>query len=677
MKHKIVRRIAFSCLLLFISSCEKQAPETVPVAYTAAAAVEREAADSLFTNNRYARNLLRKSLKVTRDSIAYYRLMGVYASACFASSDFDSVLYYTAKVKSYGNRAPASPYLNNVLSRSNSLIGNVWLQRSQPDSGIVYYRKAYEYLMQAKDLSSLPDLCINLADANHLGGNLTEDVRYYRRALFLCDSLSLPEIQKFPIYIGLGQAYMELRDFELSDQYFEMGGRFFPQLSPYEKFNYLTLRTNHFYYKKDYLRAGYYNGWCLRTLEGYPQMIFERHLSMANQGELFMLSNKLDSAQIFLNECSHYFSHVVQNATALYYIETQMIELAIRQGDLARATEMIARTRSNSYVDPNVLGIRNRYLEHYYVRTGDYRRAYECQIRNQELDDSVRNERVLSRVAELDMRYRQDTILMRRELVITRQSGEVKALRLTSFLWAGGFLAVLVAAGLIYWIMKKKRFFIQQHLLSQIGRLRMMNIRNHVSPHFTFNVLNREISHFKGSEDAHNGLLDLVSLLRKSLELAEKLCVPVLEELNFVQIYLNLERSRLDDDFVLTLHVDESLDAEHFLIPSLIIQIPVENAIKHGLPGAEGDQQLGISVTCEGGGIRILVTDNGSGYQPGLGVSEGGTGTGLKVLYRTIQLLNAHNRGDKIQFDIINLANSGGTGTCVSVYIPGHYNYDL
>ena len=54
-----------------------------------------------------------------------------------------------------------------------------------------------------------------------------------------------------------------------------------------------------------------------------------------------------------------------------------------------------------------------------------------------------------------------------------------------------------------------------------------------------------------------------------------------------------------------------------------------------------------------------------------------GTGTGLKVLYQAIQLLNQKNKGEKICFEIKKLADGQQTGTCVSVYIPYKYSYDL
>ena len=108
----------------------------------------------------------------------------------------------------------------------------------------------------------------------------------------------------------------------------------------------------------------------------------------------------------------------------------------------------------------------------------------------------------------------------------------------------------------------------------------------------------------------------------------------------------------------------------------MVVQIPVENALKHGLAGIDGLKLLGISVCRKGSGILIDICDNGRGYSPQTLSSARGTGTGLKVLYQTIQLLNDKNR-EKIRFEIKNLVNNGQTGTQVLIYIPLDYSYNL
>ena len=62
-----------------------------------------------------------------------------------------------------------------------------------------------------------------------------------------------------------------------------------------------------------------------------------------------------------------YFSEI-KNNSAMHYIETLMIELSLKKGNIARAREMIARTASTGHVDANMLTIRNQYLQHYYEK---------------------------------------------------------------------------------------------------------------------------------------------------------------------------------------------------------------------------------------------------------------------------------------------------------------------
>ena len=637
--------------------------------------LEVRAQDSLFSNLPYSRSLLRNAMRQAQDSMSYYRLMGLYGKTFFISSDFDSILYYNRPVKEYDKRAAACPRWNDVLSDVYNIEGNVWMQLNQPDSAVAYYEKSYAYRLKGDKAHLLSDICMNLADAHLHRGELAHTASYYRRALFICDSLHLSEHSKFPVYCGLGQTYMDLRDFDLSNHYYELAGQFFDEMTVSEKWVYLNNRGNHYYYKKDYQEALVYMRQAAELIADYPQMVFESNLSKVNLGDLYLLTNRLDSAENNLNEGYRYFSEI-KNNSAMHYIETLMIELSLKKGNIARAREMIARTASTGHVDANMLTIRNQYLQHYYEKAGDYRNAYEYLKRDYQLNDSIRSERIRTRVAELDMRYRQDTIVLRKEMQIQRQAGEVRVLKLSMYIWV--LVCLLLAAGtvVIIWYMRKKREFLRERFFQQINRVRMENLRGRISPHFTFNVLGREINQFNGSEEVKNNLMELVKYLRRSLELTEKLSVSLQDELDFVQSYIRLESGRVSEDFTVSVVVEEGLDAKSIMIPSMIVQIPVENAIKHGLAGKDDEKELTIRISREGKGVRIVICDNGRGYLPQVASSTRGTGTGLKVLYQTIQLLNTKNKNEKIRFNIDN-RNDGQTGTQVSVYIPFHFSYDL
>lgn len=649
--------------------------------------------DSLFSNVHYSRSQVLEALAQVQDSLIYYRLLALYGKTFFVSSDFDSILYYNRRVKEFSRKISESPesyrspesfespessessQWNDVLSDIYNIEGNVWMQLNRPDSAIIDYKKAYKYRLKGKKLHLLPDICINTADAYLHCSDLAHTASYYRRALFLCDSLNLSEHRKFPVYYGLGQTYMDLRDFELSNHYYELAGQFFDDMNVSEQWTYLNNRGNHYYYRKDYQEALKYMRRANVLVSSYPQMIFEQNFIKVNLGELYLLTDKLDSAQVCLDESYRFFSGIKHNS-AVYYIETQMIELALKKGNIAQARDMIARTAPVGHLDANMLTIRNQYLQHYFERIGDYRHAYEYLKRDCHLDDSIRSERIQTRVAELDMRYRQDTIVLRKEMQIQRQAGEVRVLQLSLYIWV--LVCVLLVAGVVVviWYMRKKREFLRQRFFQQINRVRMENLRSRISPHFTFNVLGREINQFSGSEEAKHQLMELVKYLRRSLELTEKLSVSLQDELDFVRSYIDLEHGHVGEDFVSTVTVEDGLDVARIMIPSMIVQIPVENSIKHGLAGKDGKKELIVYVSRETNGVCITITDNGRGYLPQVTSATRGTGTGLKVLYQTIQLLNTKNKSDKIRFDIANRSD-GETGTQVSVYIPFHFSYDL
>ena len=538
--------------------------------------------------------------------------------------------------------------------RLMGLYGKTFFISSDFDSILYYNRPVKEYDKRAAACPRWNDV---LSDVYNIEGNVWMQ-------------LNQPDSA-----VAYYETYMDLRDFDLSNHYYELAGQFFDEMTVSEKWVYLNNRGNHYYYKKDYQEALVYMRQAAELIADYPQMVFESNLSKVNLGDLYLLTNRLDSAENNLNEGYRYFSEI-KNNSAMHYIETLMIELSLKKGNIARAREMIARTASTGHVDANMLTIRNQYLQHYYEKAGDYRNAYEYLKRDYQLNDSIRSERIRTRVAELDMRYRQDTIVLRKEMQIQRQAGEVRVLKLSMYI--GVLVCLLLAAGtvVIIWYMRKKREFLRERFFQQINRVRMENLRGRISPHFTFNVLGREINQFNGSEEVKNNLMELVKYLRRSLELTEKLSVSLQDELDFVQSYIGLESGRVGKDFTASVVVEEGLDAKSIMIPSMIVQIPVENAIKHGLAGKDGEKELTIRISREGKGVRIVICDNGRGYLPQVASSTRGTGTGLKVLYQTIQLLNTKNKNEKIRFNIDN-RNDGQTGTQVSVFIPFHFSYDL
>jgi LytS/YehU family sensor histidine kinase len=217
---------------------------------------------------------------------------------------------------------------------------------------------------------------------------------------------------------------------------------------------------------------------------------------------------------------------------------------------------------------------------------------------------------------------------------------------------------------------RKKAIEYQKHL-NEVIRLKMQNINNRLSPHLFFNVLNAVSADANEPEKVKSQINQMAILLRRSLESTEQSSISLADELEMVKSYLELQKSRVQPPFVTEFHISEHVDL-NTRIPPMMIQIPVENAIKHGLMPLEGSKSLIVSVEKKDATIEISVTDNGIGREQSKGRTSG-TGTGLKVLLQTICLLNQQNP-IPITFDII---DGKPHGTTVKISIPIKYSYQL
>jgi len=246
-------------------------------------------------------------------------------------------------------------------------------------------------------------------------------------------------------------------------------------------------------------------------------------------------------------------------------------------------------------------------------------------------------------------------------------------LRQTQFVVFAVAVVSILTAVFLYLYSKKKRALLLARNHRTVSTLRLENIRNRLSPHFIFNVLNREM--VERNVEEKQELSSLVKLMRRNLELAEQLCVTLAEELDFVKTYIDLERRSLGPDFHSELRIEKDVQPEQIRIPSMMIQIPVENAVKHALREKEGRRNLWVSVCRRGNGICIKITDNGGGYRPDS--RNRGTGTGMKVIMQTIQILNNKNK-EAIDVSVHNVSlQSGEMGCEVTFRLPDNYDYRI
>jgi hypothetical protein len=190
--------------------------------------------------------------------------------------------------------------------------------------------------------------------------------------------------------------------------------------------------------------------------------------------------------------------------------------------------------------------------------------------------------------------------------------------------WAFGSLVI----GLVLDQVEKRRA--QAELLArQVREAQDAALRARLAPHFIFNALGTLQAQIEKDPAAATQTADrLAHLFRQALAAAGRPTVPLREELEFVEAYLGIERSRLGHRLRVKIDVPEEL--EEIEIPPLSLQVLVENAVQHGIAPRE-----------DGGEIRIRARRSGPGENPGIVLSvdnplapssRPGTGTGLEAL---------------------------------------------
>jgi len=235
------------------------------------------------------------------------------------------------------------------------------------------------------------------------------------------------------------------------------------------------------------------------------------------------------------------------------------------------------------------------------------------------------------------------------------------------------WLLLYVIVSIILWFtqrMQRIQTLRKQRLEDTINSLQLKTIKSQMDPHFMFNVLNGLANNVaKGSSDeAYSQILRFSKLLRSMMSRSERIDISLKEEIDFVKNYLELEKFRFKDDFEYAIEINETVDTNS-RIPRMLIQLLVENSIKHGLRNKIGLKSILIKAYIEKGNTRIIVEDNGIGRKKAKEISKT-TGKGLKIIEDMIRL-NKKLTGKEIILNYTDLYNDKGepSGTSVEVLV--------
>lgn len=228
---------------------------------------------------------------------------------------------------------------------------------------------------------------------------------------------------------------------------------------------------------------------------------------------------------------------------------------------------------------------------------------------------------------------------------------------LTNFLVLGGWsLGYLGVHGWISLRQERERARVAE---AQAREARLRALRSQLEPHFLFNALNGVstlVAEGRPS-DAQRAIAALADFLRRTMDAASTPEVPVADEIELVRGYLRIQAVRFGDRLRST--IDVAPDVSDALVPVLILQPIVENAVEHGVLSRERGGALAVSVRSDGADVVLRVSDDG----PGMPVGQGRHGVGLANTLERLRELYADAAS-------LSLETTEGGGTTAVIRLP-------
>jgi ligand-binding sensor domain-containing protein/putative methionine-R-sulfoxide reductase with GAF domain len=208
------------------------------------------------------------------------------------------------------------------------------------------------------------------------------------------------------------------------------------------------------------------------------------------------------------------------------------------------------------------------------------------------------------------------------------------------------------------------------HINQQLAEAQLLGLQAQMNPHFIFNSLNS----IKGmildneQEKASRYLSKFANMIRNTLNQSKNTFTTLAENIEHLAGYLEMEKFRFDDSFTFRIIVDDNIEEEETIIPTLMIQPLAENAIWHGLMHQEGEKKLVIRFSQMVATTSCTIVDNGIGIRRSEALKlvnrSPHQSVGLNNLRNRIKIMNEkYDTGCTLEITDLQDAGTGKTGT--------------
>lgn len=313
-------------------------------------------------------------------------------------------------------------------------------------------------------------------------------------------------------------------------------------------------------------------------------------------------------------------------------------------------------------------------LSEIYKHLNDDTSALEHYKKYVAVRDTIFNETKSRQIAEMRTKY--EVNQKEKEIALLTNEKKLKEIELYSIIL--GILLISVLLFVLYnryhvkqkFIAEKQKLIVEKQLIEIEQRALLLQM----NPHFIFNSLSSigSLIYEDKPQIAVKYLTKFSRLMRLILEYSLEPAIPLDKEIELLKCYVELEQFRFEDQFDFNVSVDPRI-SNNILIPPMLIQPHVENAILHGLNSKSGKGKLEIKISYSTDNIVCQVIDDGIGREKSMQKQNETNHKSMAtdITKKRLEIINQNN-STPIQLMIEDLKSTEGlaAGTCVTIIIP-------
>jgi len=480
----------------------------------------------------------------------------------------DKAVYYleksNAEIPDKGNEVEKAKTVNNI--------GYMYELSGKYEKALIYYTEALAVFEKYNDEQAISYVYNNIGALYREIENFDKAIEYYSKSLYLKekrgDSLAMSIS-----YNNFGIIYQKQKKYKKALEIYEKALDITVRANDIKRTARTTNNVGKVYEilgEKDKALELYFKSLALKD------SINDNHgkiLSYLNIGKIYSQKNDLENATLYINKSTHL-------ADSLSFVK-----------ELSNGYEAISEV---------------------YEKFGKPQKALDYYKKYTVINDTLLNKSKQKNISELEIKYK--TEKKEEQLIFLKKDNEnkEKILERNRYIIFGGVVIVVLTGFFSYLLYHRKELKAQHKRVTLEQKL----LRTQMNPHFIFNSLSSIQAYVYEHDvlEAGKYIADFAKLMRLILENSRKEFILVGKEVETLKYYLKLQKVRFDHKFDYTISVSDNINLDTDLIPPMLAQPIIENAIEHGVRSIKEQGLIEVALKKTDQGFLLSVKDNGRGF---------------------------------------------------------------